>query len=214
MRRFFGIGGGGNKATVTLTDNSVDTTNLTAYTFSSQSLGTAAVDRRIIIGVAGSGANAGAVSTLTVGGVSATNIIALENVDTETEIWIADVPTETTGDVVVTFAAVKARCGIGVYRAIGSRSGAIATSSSTADPMSASLLIPYDGIAVGVGMDQSTSTYTWTNLTERYDETVEGTISHTGSSLNSDITQTLTITCNPSSAASQQAMVLASWEPN
>lgn len=209
------LGGNDIKATVSLTDNSVDTTNLTTYTFSSQTLGTAAANRKIIICVAGNGGNAGAVSSLTVGGISATNVIAVSDGGTvQSEIWVADVPTGTTGDVVVTFSTAKARCGIGVYRAIGSQSTANATASSTADPMSASLFIPYNGIGIGVAQDISTSTYTWTNLTEDYDEIFEVTTTQTGASLNNLSPQTPTITANPSNTAVTPAMALASWSPS
>ena len=211
--RLGSLGGGGGQATVALTDNSVDLGDTTTYTFSSQSLGAAASNRRIIIAVAGDGTTTAIVSTLTVAGISAVKIAATQNVDTQVEIWIAEVPTGATGDVVVTFAGAKARCGIGVYRALDCLLTAEATAGSTADPMSASLFIPSLGIAIGVALDNSTSTHTWTNLTERYETSMETTITHSGASDDNIVPQTPTITCDPSNAATQPAMALASFAP-
>lgn len=204
---------GAGKASVALTDNSINANNLVTYTFSNQSLGVAASDRKIIVGVAGDGGTA-AVISVTVAGVSATNVVAAFNSTGHSEIWIADVPTGATGDVVVTFGSGgKARCGIGVYRAIGSQSAANATASSTADPMSASLSIPSNGIAVGAGQNSNGGSFSWTNLTERYDQTVEGDAAHTGASIDNLTAQTPTITCNPTAAGVDNVMTLASWSP-
>ena len=215
MRNFFGLGGDGRgKASVTFTDNTVDGTNLTTYTFSSQSLGADAPTRKIIVGVVGVESLTGGVSSLTVAGVSASVVIAGANSDVHAEIWIADVPTGTTGDIVVTFSTAKDRAGIGVFRAVGLRSPASATASSVADPMSASLFIPSDGIAIGVAADANTNTNVWSNLAERYDDIIEADSNQTGASLNNEAVQTPTITCDPSAAALAPIMVLASWGPD
>ena len=99
----------------------VDASDLTTYTFSSQNLGTAAPDRHIIVGVAArKGGSATTISSVTVGGVSATIVDQYSNSDSNSNISgiaIASVPTGTTGDIVVTFGAQMVRAVIAVYRA-------------------------------------------------------------------------------------------------
>jgi len=167
-------------------DNS--TSNLTTYTFSGKALGTAASNRQIVVLVSGHGTSNTTVSTVTVGGVSATELVyAQQATGTQIKaIWIASVPTGTTGDVVVTFAAGKGSCGIGVYALYGASSSAHATQTDTTystDTVSVSIDVPAGGVcfAIGTGTAIDAST-TWTGLTEDYDAVEESGNRHTGAS--------------------------------
>ena len=98
--------------------------NTSSYTFSSQSLGTAASDRKIYVCVGSSAVStAYSFSSVTVAGVTATQIVA-GNADNNSSfqpfaIYEADVPSGTTGDVVVNLSGTMANCAIALYRATG-----------------------------------------------------------------------------------------------
>ena len=87
-------------------------------TFSAVSLGTASATRKIVVGVAAGGGNVDSITSVTVATISATLVIASGGgTSAYTELWQADVPTGTTGDIVVVSSGVdaKGRMGIGVY---------------------------------------------------------------------------------------------------
>src|SRR3990167_7900479 len=114
-----------------------DATNLTTYTWSAQNLGTASSDRYIIVAIISRqvGTTAPTVSSASIGGVSATivrqNNSGVSNLNTVAFI-LANVPTGTTGDVVVTFGSQQVRAAIGMYAATGMNPTPTDQGSSTA----------------------------------------------------------------------------------
>jgi hypothetical protein len=216
------IGFGGYQSDVTpaaveLTDSPVSTSDLTAYTFAGAALGAASGDRVIIVGVGG-GAQTRTVSTLTVAGVSATFIVRAAGANETAELWYAAVPTGTTGDVVVTWSGAQDGCGAAVWKMTGATAAPHASGSDNdSDPGSVSINIPASGVAVGyVFQRNNTSTYTWANLTEDVDETVEAsTFYHSGASAEFAAQQTgLAISADADSAGVRVPMlVVASWGP-
>jgi hypothetical protein len=209
----FAAGGVVTPATFSWTDNAFDTSNSTAYTFSGKTIGTAASNRSVIVGVQG-GDGTATVSTLTVGGVSASYVTRVQNGSQTMELWKAAVPTGTTADVVVTWSGGQNRCAMGCGAAYGAATSATATASSTANPMAASLAIPANGFGLGYGCDGgSGGTYTWTNLTEAFDAAAgaEG-LSHSGASLNVTGAASATRTCTQS-GSSAPTLLLASFGP-
>ena len=127
-----------------------DGANATTYTFSSQNLGDADTDRHIIVGISTRdvGTTSQAISSVSIGGVSATIVVQQRNSATNTcvaGLAIAKVPTGTTGDIVVTFSEEVLRCGIGVWRAIGISATATDTGSSTSNN-------PSDSINISAGV--------------------------------------------------------------
>ena len=202
--------------TISHTADPFSATNATAYTFSGAALGTAAANRKISVGVVGAVLGAPAVSTLTIGGVSASVVIAAEGTDATGEIWAADVPTGTTGDIVVTFASGSGRCCLSVDAIYGAGTSAHATASSGAATLSASLEIPNGGVATAIAFTGGTSparTHTWANLTEDFDDVIETDNAYTGAHDAFLVGSTPTITCTPSGAEPRRVMVLASWGP-
>lgn len=185
-----GEGAGGAPAReIAFLSSAVDASDGTTYTFASRALGAADSTRRIIVGVyakntSGDGKQ---VSSLTVGGVSATRVVGQtaglgEN---RSEIWIADVPTGTTGNIVVTWSHTLTRCGIGIWRMVGGVSAPVAywTGGNDVDNTNILVSIPPNGTLVAVsGLNAGTSA-TWTNATERFDEAVESTVVHSGADL-------------------------------
>ena len=204
-------------ATVSFTASAVSATDLTTYTFSSQSLGTEAADRKVVV-VAKAGANFADVSTLTVAGSSATLVKNQQTTEESVDIWQVALATGTTGDIVVTWSAATQFCGIGVYAVYGAAAAAHATAgSSSADPATATIDCPAGGVIISGVIHRSTATtFTWTNLTERYDALVENGIAyHSGASDAFATTQTgLALTASSAIAGSRpEVFAAASWGP-
>lgn len=195
-----------------------DTSDLTTYTFSSQNLGTASSDRHIIVVVESRKAGAATtISSITIGGITADIVLQQSNSDSNSNIAgiaIANVPTGTTGDIVITFGAGMVRCAIQVYSATGlASSTAYDTDFSTASDPVGSLDIPAGGFAIAGGVSNSASSATWTNLTEDHDNTLESFVTVTSASDSFVSAQTaLSITCDFASSGSTPIGVFASWE--
>lgn len=94
-----------------------DTDDLATYTFADQPLGHEAEDRTIIVMGACRGTGGCTSLTVTVAGVTAVVDVATLYTGTGTCTFAAraEVPTGTTGDVVVTASATQLRCHVGVY---------------------------------------------------------------------------------------------------
>ena len=102
--------------------NTVNSGSSTAYTFSSHDIGEAASNRKIILAIGNAHSTAVAVTAVTVGGISGTEVIsqASNNNAFRTQIWQVDeVASGTSADIVVTFASSTDCCGIGVWAAYG-----------------------------------------------------------------------------------------------
>lgn len=205
--------------TIEFGGSQVDAVARTTYTFTSVGIGTAAAGRKVVVAAANARATTtSAVSSMTIAGVSATKVVAANHDpdDTaDTELWQAVVATGTTATIVVTYDLATDRCGVGTWAVYGAASAAHATATNFSDPLSASINVPEKGGCIGsVGSANVVLTYTWTNLTENYDEVVQEGVIHSGASETFATTQTgLTITANGSSTPSRRAMALASWGP-
>lgn len=209
-------------ATISNTDNASINSVLTAFTFSAKSLGAADADRKIIIGVAGVTVSPPrTMVSVTVGGITATEIIYLGDLNAGIEsysgLYIASVPTGTTGDVVVTWSGSVSNMGIGVWRVIGASSIADDTGSSVATPvMTDTLNIPAGGIAVGVAhWSVGTAGVTWAGITEDFDgNTDAGNERYSGASDAFATEQVgLTISATKTVGGSRQVLTMASWGP-
>lgn len=159
---------------ITFTDSAGDATNLTTYTLSSLSFGTEAADRQIVVGVFGR-TNSRTVSSMTIGGVAATQVVAGNNASNgPNDIWMAAVPTGTTGTVSVTFSGAMIRAAVAVWRMTGANPTAVSTGSDVGTDPSATINVPVNGGAVGFCNSAATTSNTWVGLTEDLDTTVEG----------------------------------------
>lgn len=203
-------------ATVSLATNNSDAADLTTYTFNTQAFGDEAPDRYLIIGIFNRSAAARTLSSVTLGGVSASAVTgpALTNGTGRVEMWIAKVPTGTTGTVTYTYNAGALRTGFGLWRATGIGSTTpFDTGTSNTEPGSDTLNIPARGFGIGFSMGESGTSATWTGLTEFFDATVETRV-YTGAHANFKTAQSaLSVTCDYAAAPTQPAMVLASWGP-
>ncbi len=215
---------GGGVAAIALTDHTFSSSGNSSYSFSSLSIGAAAGDRQIIVSVEARSQNSVpyTVSTVTVGGISATKICGADATNGVTELrpelWLASVPTGTTGTVAVTFSASVLQCGVGVWRMTGAATSASATATDAGTGgsyvPSKSLAIPAGGVAVGIAASSGAAgSFTWTSLTEDFDEQSGATATHSGASLASAGGSTPTITATASGSNDVIGMALASFAP-
>jgi hypothetical protein len=180
----------GKLPTLAFTDTDSSSSDVSTYTFTSASLGTAGATRHIIVGFAAGqlGANLNAPNSCTIAGVSATLVIS-DPVGTGLswrQFWIAAVPTGTTGNIVLTRAGNMSSGAIVVWAAydlISATAFATGTPGSGTPTASANCNTSAGGIAVGFARGSSSSTFTWSGLTEDADFLIGGdTVSISGAS--------------------------------
>jgi hypothetical protein len=144
-----------------------------SYSFTSQAIGAEDNSRCVVVAVIGRAGGALDVSSVTVGGISATLARAGGGVELPVELWIARVPTGTTATIDVTFTGTSNFCAIGVWSVTNIDS---LTPTDTAASSIGSILIDVEavGIIVAVSSSLNGATSTWTNATERYDAAIGG----------------------------------------
>ena len=217
---------GGGPIVITNTANAVSGTDGTSITFSAQSFGTAADDRHMIVCYAGTQTtgDGSTITSMTIGGVSATSVVTIDSLTggggahVMTAIWIAAVPTGTTGDVVINFSTTFLNHGISIFSMTGAASSTASSTNSArddgadADAITLSVTIPSGGGGVGCYGQVNTgaaASCTWTGLTEAYDNTRE--LSSTFSTASSTTAGSpLSITATPAAAAAKTGCA-AAW---
>ena len=227
----FGISGANlRRVELSHTANAVSTTDLTTYTFSSQALGAAHSNRKIVVAIIANDTDAGTtISTVTVGGVSAsvvsdgTTTATADAGSGNTRIsaqYLAAVPTGTTGDIVITFSGAMINCAITVYRLVNARTQAfhvVKDTSITTNALSVGLNIPGFGAAIGGVLmegDGTARTASWVGLTEDTDATIESDDSYSTANKSFAMAQSsLTVTVTASGTIDQGALVTASFKP-
>lgn len=168
------IGSFANGQSLSYLGTATEPAGLTTYTFSSQSLGTAAADRYIVVGAATRQTGGLTLSSVTVGGVSATIVVQQNNGDGTTGLAIAAVPSGTTGDIVVTWSGASARCAIVFYRLTGLDSATPTDTDSDTATDPSFTLTKAAGPTIGITSVSSGSlSCSWTNLTENADSEIE-----------------------------------------
>jgi len=192
--------------------------NSSGTTYSAQNFGAASSDRYIVVILAAR--VAATISTITIGGVSATITLQQAQSSNRIGIAIAAVPTGTSGDISFTLSGgTLFRSLISVYRVTGiDAAAAFATASATTNNGTMSVTIPADGIVIGGAMSFSTASgaFTWTNLTEDSDILVNGTTGlGTGSDAFSTLQTSRSISANNTGTSpSDFVAVVASWSPS
>jgi hypothetical protein len=142
---------------------------LSSYTFSACVLGANGTSRDVFVAICGS--SSAAISSVTVDGVSASEVYTAGTAPRRA-LWKATGVTAATGNVVVTFASAQSRCGIHVFSTYGmgsTVSGAIGTAAISINTVNPSLLVGiYHGAVDGstyrhyVGIEYYTSVITAT----------------------------------------------------
>lgn len=208
-----------------------DAANNSTYTFSAVAIGTAAADRYVIVGfyTRAFDTTETDITSVTIGGVSAAEAAFITNLEIfggSTQVWdcstvyIANVPTGTTADVVVTYNNTQLRCGyvIGTSNGINPTptdtltdapdgTGGV-TAGGTIDVASSGIIFAISGTA------DSSSTATWTGATEINDSDVESS-SFSGAYLDSASPETgRTLTCGWASPTLNTTFAAASFAPS
>ena len=162
------------------TESATIDANSAVYNFSGMNISTEDSTRIIVIGASGRGSGVIGINTLTIGGISATKIIGLTAFINVADLWWAEVPTGTTEDIIVTFDRSITGAGIGIW-ALYNSNGTIrdtdsSSDSSGTDAVSIDLTVPANGSAIATnkaGGLISASTWTWTGVTEDFEQTLE-----------------------------------------
>lgn len=202
------------------TTSAVSGTDTAAYTFSSVALGTASTDRAVYVWTSGQGPSVSAfnVNTMTVGGVSA-SLVQVADSSAEPqymgELWRADVPTGTTGDIVVTWNSALSQCGVSVWSVTGDHEEfAIATDLSNSTSSVSFTNVPDNSVILAGRGSTSSVTHTWSaDVTENVDQTIEGSVTHSAASKFHATGGSKTVTCTPSGTDSRARMVAIVLSP-
>lgn len=204
---------GGSGATIAFGTSAVSAGDLTAYTFSALSLGPPRAGKKVVFGIMGSGGTT-TVSSVVSGIINGTFVARAQNGNGTVELWQMPISAGA-ADVVVTWGAGQWRCGIGTWAVNGAGANPVSTASDGdgSNPMTGTLIIPARGVAVGVVFNSNSSTFTWAGLTKNYDEAVEGANVQSGASANFPAALSGFLISATASAASDQALALASWGP-
>jgi hypothetical protein len=163
---------------------SLDAADATSYTFSAKDIGTAASDRWVIVAAQIGSGNAATVSTI--GGIAATSIVngsglSLGN-NLDGAIAIANVPTGTTADIVVTGGSSPGGCFMGYWTVnmtsgTAQDTGAAGDTTGSAASIGASIDIPTNGFCVALCGNQLISAVTHSidsSFTEMAEPTEDG----------------------------------------
>jgi hypothetical protein len=199
-----------------------DTSNSISYTFSGQSIGTASNDRVVLVTVGARQNSAITLSTVTIGGVSATQIAYAQFVGSGTEhsaIYAAKIPSGTTADIVVTFTDAALRCAIGVFAMTGSGVAASDTDSTTSNSsgaFTASVDVPDNGSVLCAAWAGASGATSWTlsGVTEDFDIQPEISANALASGHdNYETGQAVNLTATATSTPLDGGVVMASWGP-
>lgn len=153
----------------------------TVYTFTNHATGTAGARKTIVSASAKDNATIFSIDSMTVGGVSATEVVD-NSADTgslvQNALYIIDNPSGTTATIVVTASESMSNmtvCVWAAYDLLSTTATATASQFQTASAaITLSLNVSTDGIGVGISSVSSDSdTATWTGLTERVDALAE-----------------------------------------
>ncbi len=200
-----------SKPTVTFLNQGSTSTNYLTYTFTGRSLGVASANRYIVLSAHSSITPSWLPVSATIAGVSANTLFS----DQGLGLFIAKVPTGTTGDVTITFSATADRCFFGMWSLTGPWSGGSAliksASGTTAGSGSpASVLTKYanGGVIISAATfgTSNGTTATWSGvMTGDYlnynGSAARGFGAHTASNLSGPSEQTISVYDNGASSA-------------
>jgi hypothetical protein len=209
------------KSTCALTASSQDVSNSSTYTFSSLSSGPADSSRLLLATVGITGSTNITVSSVAIGGISATSVAENTTVVGGTAsaycgLFAASVPTGTTATVVVNVSAGSAvRCAVDLFRAVNLRSTTKTHSdTSIAIPGALSVSAEVDGftIAASCSVRSGGNTFSWSGMSEVSDNSVE-TNGQLSSALDnwSTAQSSLSVTATPSATPLNMVTVYGSF---
>jgi hypothetical protein len=212
--------GGGSKPPITLafTDSDFNNSDASSYTFTAKAIGTASATRRVVVGVTArwSGSVGTYPSTLTVGGVTCNRVDLQTDGTNWAALYIGNVPTGTTGDVVISGMGNQLNwIAIGVWALDNVLSNTpIQTGGATGSSTSAAgnINVKKDGVTIAIGMHANTGATTWAGVTGNFDTNTNGGThkAHGGSTTTTADQNPRTITASWASSTGY-ALITASW---
>lgn len=162
----FGAGGSSNPKVTGAFAGSIGQTN--TWTFSGISFGTAAANRYVLAVIAwGASSN---ITTVSIGGVSATQVLATNNSTERLQYWIAPVPTGTSGNV-VTNGSGTGTMACTTYAIYGTTTPNAPTVFTGTSSISQTPNIAYGSLIIGGGFALSGAT-TWGGVTSDHIQTI------------------------------------------
>lgn len=177
-------------------------------------------DTRYIVVAVHAFTDGNALSSVTIGGVAATQVVSItDNTGSNqilTALWIAAVPTGTSGSISLTFAGATVNATrLGTYRMINPSSAtAHATASddtATSGLIDLSLNVPSGGGVIAASLQRNGDLNTWVGATENYDTDVgTGEVISSASGTTSGTPLTLTDQ-SADSSPDDMCGVAASW---
>ena len=185
------------------------------YTFSGD-LGSNSGDyKHVIVGITSGGSapfSTNFYPAVTIAGVTATGLVKIgsANNDGGSCLMIAKT-TATTGDIVITFGASTVyRADCGVWQMVGGKPTPTDSFTSTASPATGSIDVPAPGGCVGIFTAWTSSTATWTGLTEDFDRVGNGSGSGASDFFASGATGR-TVSVTPSGSPTQRSLCVAAF---
>lgn len=194
-----------------------------SHTFTSVAIGTAAADRYVIVAVAcRGGASQADVSSVTVAGVSCTQIGSDVNAgasNSHLSLWLTNtvIASGATANIVVTMAAPYPQgVAVATWAVAGLQSTTPTdTDSTTTDAASVSSSAQAGGILVAAAFSvdaMSSATHTWTGVTENFDgRSVTASSSMSGGSLAVAVTGNVSVSCDSTGGLAGFMMIVASF---
>lgn len=176
------IASGGVTFSAAWVSHAEDTVGGSPITYSALSFGVADVNRVIVVQICNrAGATSALIASVTIGGISATQVSGALADTGGTGLWVSDmwqatVPTGTSGNVVVTYANSSTRSAVDLYRIVTATKTATAAVSAqnaatSAGLTSPSITVPVGGVAISIFGSRgpaSGTDVTWTNATKDF----------------------------------------------
>jgi hypothetical protein len=207
--------------------NFQSTANQASYTFRLVDFGNEDSTRRIIVAIAGRDAATAdlLISSVAIGGITASEAVSGTNGGRRVAIYIASVPAGLSGDIVIQFGNTSRFCGIGVWRGTSFASDAPTGTATHINVdgnrrVEANLSIPGRGGGLGyiawsaAGTGAGTPpTWTWTDLTKDFDATIAGDTGSSGARSLAAGTAARRATASVDLDLNGGVLVLAAWGP-
>lgn len=187
-----------------------DSANLTTYTFTGVSIGTASSDRMVVVSIVGDASASRSISSVSIAGSAGTSVVARGAVSTPTAMYRRLVTSGTTATIEVTFSGQMNRAAIYVHTITGLNSNVPEATMST-NTNSAAINGTSGAVVVAFAAILDTGrTSTWTNATKNSEnQFAEGFVDSAVAS-NSSAAASLTITCDWGSTAGR-ALIGGRW---
>lgn len=192
------------------------TANATSYTFNTSDIGAADDSRRVVVVVMASSSNTSArtLSSLTIGGVTATIHVNVSSLRTISIASLA-VSTGTTANIVATMSGACNNCTIVIYRLVNFASAfpqSTTSNTQTATSINANVVVSEKSFVIAgvIAAINTNTTATWTNVTEDLDTLNEGSMRTTASDTMTAGNSVYTVTCT-ASASVGMALAALSW---